>query len=404
MTKQIVIFLLILVVVSSCKKDDESLTFTGNWDEDIYYFGEDLEEKHKNLYHNVSKAEFRENISDLRERSDNLSDNEIYIELMKLIGKIGDSHTSIDISSLFHTLPFRVMILSDGVVITNIDHNHVSSLGKTITGINGTDINVVIDSIKTITAYENESCLKWFAGYYIIIPEVLNYFGFSESDSKATLNLDDGSSIDLQANNSEMSSIYDNVEPPLYISNTSDYYWYRKLDDDKTLYIQYNRCRESDNLAMSTFKNQIAQVMNETPEISRIAFDLRINTGGNSQIAYPLLQLLKSYVEEERITNDNLFVIIGRKTFSSAILNSLDLQESVDPLFIGEPTGGKPNHFGEVKSFSLPHSKLKVRYSSKYFRFVSGNPSSINPDVLIELSAGELVEGKDPVLEYITGL
>ena len=44
-------------------------------------------------------------------------------------------------------------------------------------------------------------------------------------------------------------------------------------------------------------------------------------------------------------------------------------QNDTEAIFIGEPTGGRPNHFGEVKSFNLPNSGLSVRYSTKYFRF-----------------------------------
>jgi hypothetical protein len=402
--KQYLILLLVVPIISfSCKKDDP-VTFNSIWDEDIYVFGENLQQKHKNLFHKISETEFKSDISTLREKSELLTDTEIYINLLKIIGKIGDSHTSIGNNSLLQSLPFGAMITSDGVVITSIDPEYKSSVGKKISGINGTDISIVLDSLRTIVAYENESCFKWFVCYYLIIPEVLNYFELTDNDSSGILNFEDGTSIELTSNDASLYSIYDNITPPLYLSNTSDYYWYKKLDDNKTLYIQYNKCRESNNLTMNTFKNQIAQVVDQNPDIDRIAFDLRINTGGNSLIAKPFLDEIKNLVTNNRISADNVFVIIGRKTFSSAILNSLELQESIHPVFIGEPTGGKPNHFGEVKTFSLPHSRLQIRYSSKFFKYIPNGPATIHPDILIELGSQDLVEGNDPVLEYITDL
>ena len=59
-------------------------------------------------------------------------------------------------------------------------------------------------------------------------------------------------------------------------------------------------------------------------------------------------------------------------------------------VFVGEETGGKPNHFGEVKSFQLPSSKLPVSYSTKYFKRTDENMNTITPDVKIELSFSDL--------------
>jgi C-terminal processing protease CtpA/Prc len=96
-----------------------------------------------------------------------------------------------------------------------------------------------------------------------------------------------------------------------------------------------------------------------------------------------------------------LFVIIGRRTFSSAILNALDLKKKTAAVFYGEPTGGKPNHFGEIETLTLPHLKLKVSYSTKYFQFVDGDDPSLMPDVLVELTLDDYLALRDPVLEAI---
>ena len=48
---------------------------------------------------------------------------------------------------------------------------------------------------------------------------------------------------------------------------------------------------------------------------------------------------------------------------------ALSLKEKAGALLVGEPTGGKPSHFGEVKSFELPVSGLSVSVQA------SGKPS-----------------------------
>ncbi|MCZ4695106.1 hypothetical protein [Ancylomarina euxinus] len=93
--------------------------------------------------------------------------------------------------------------------------------------------------------------------------------------------------------------------------------------------------------------------------------------------------------------------MIGRKTFSSAIINAMDFKNQTEVILIGEETSGKPNHFGEIRSFDLPHSKLNVTYSTKYFKETDEDINTIVPDVRVETSFEDYMKGVDPVYEWI---
>ncbi|MFW5827416.1 MAG: hypothetical protein ACOCU4_04955 [Alkalispirochaeta sp.] len=58
-------------------------------------------------------------------------------------------------------------------------------------------------------------------------------------------------------------------------------------------------------------------------------------------------------------------VIIGRDAFSFAVLNAITLKQEAGAQFVGEPSGGRPNHYGEVKMFELPNLGRTVQYSTK---------------------------------------
>lgn len=400
--KLFILFLITaLLINTSCKKDEDVVSFDNNWDEDVYVFGNNLKTRHKNLFHNISEAKFNEDIKLLRSKTNTLSDAEINIELFKIINKISDSHTSIMGGSWFTTLPFSVEWLSDGMIITGINEENSQYLGKKIVAICGIDIETIIDHFSTLIAYENESCLRWFITSYLRVPEIYNHFGISESENSITLNLEGGVNIELFSMEEELVSIYTGVSLPLYMSNTSDYYWYSALNNEEFLYIQYNRAKERNDLSFQTFTTQISELINQSNTISKIIIDLRLNSGGNSLIAKPLIELLHYYVNHSILLPENIYVIIGRKTFSSAVLNSIELMEAFNPIFIGEPSGGKPNHFGEVERFTLPNSKLRVSYSTKYFNWLQDDPSSIIPNTIIEVSSEDLLQGIDPVLDYI---
>jgi len=80
-------------------------------------------------------------------------------------------------------------------------------------------------------------------------------------------------------------------------------------------------------------------------------------------------------------------------------LNALDLKKDTPAVFIGEPTGGKPNHYGELQALRLPVSGPAVTYSTKYFRVVEGDPESITPDIQIELDFDAHRGKSDPALD-----
>jgi C-terminal processing protease CtpA/Prc len=96
-----------------------------------------------------------------------------------------------------------------------------------------------------------------------------------------------------------------------------------------------------------------------------------------------------------------LYVILGRFTFSSAIINAMDFSNKTQAIFVGEETSGKPNHYGEVRSFTLPNSGLNINYSTKYFKRSEKNLKTITPDHIIETSFKDFKEGKDPVYDWI---
>lgn len=79
----------------------------------------------------------------------------------------------------------------------------------------------------------------------------------------------------------------------------------------------------------------------------------------------------------------------------------MDFKRLTNAVYVGEETAGKPNHFGEVKNFQLPASKLWVNYSTKYFKVTDEEVNTITPDVRIEMSFSDFIKGIDPVYEWI---
>jgi hypothetical protein len=105
----------------------------------------------------------------------------------------------------------------------------------------------------------------------------------------------------------------------------------------------------------------------------------------------------------DRLPEGKLFVLVGRMTFSAAGLFAVELEQHTSALFVGEPTAARPNGYGELRRFRLPHSGLEIRYSA--WRYQPSSPGdtrpAILPDLTAVLTAADFRAGRDPGMEAV---
>jgi hypothetical protein len=129
----------------------------------------------------------------------------------------------------------------------------------------------------------------------------------------------------------------------------------------------------------------------------KLIIDLRNNKGGDSEVLDPLLDYIKKNGNEIKT-----FTLVGADTYSSAIINLLDLSKLPNTISVGEIPHGNPTHYGEVESFELPNSKLKIFTSTKIFTFKGYElGESFKPDYIVPHIPKELFRGKDTQFEYL---
>lgn len=126
---------------------------------------------------------------------------------------------------------------------------------------------------------------------------------------------------------------------------------------------------------------------------------MQYNTGGSSSQGTAFIKKLAEFLALN--PKVKTYVVLGRQTFSSAILNAMDFNRLTDVTFVGEETAGKPNHFGEVRSFKLPNCGLQINYSTKYFKQSDENLTTITPDVITESCFRDFAKGISPIYEWV---
>jgi hypothetical protein len=342
------------------------------WREDLAFLAKELPARHKNLYFQLPQEEFEAAVEELDETIARRSDDELVVEFMRLVASAGDGHTSVQPGRgpvAWTRLPIRLRKFSDGLRVVAIARGREAALGAEVSAVGGVPIDEAWRRVASIVAHENESALAAFTPGDFEVPFLLHGLGLAPDGAHASFRLRDDAT-----------------------------YWFQWVEWSRLLYLQYNACRDD---AAKPFADLCAELFAaaDAHEVERFVVDVRRNGGGDSTVIAPLFQGLGA--RRKLRAKGRLFVAIGPATFSSAMMNTLQMRAGYGALLVGEPTGGKPNAYGEVKSFELPHSKLLVQYSTQYFEQVPGDPASVAPDVVAPLSWAHWSTGRDPVLEAV---
>jgi len=377
------------------------------WIAAIEFLEDELPGRHFDLFFRLPESEFRDRLNAVKSDVPHLEDYEIVVALMGIVASIGDSHTRLnaDQTGIFHRLPIKMEWFTDGLFITATSDEHAAILGKRVTGIAGQTIDAVNQIIKTVVPNENDAQLRSNGPRAMVTPEILAALGIAGRIDSVTFNVDGAGDVVMSPREmweAPRARLMDSLSCriPLYLQHPDSVYWYRYIEDRSAIYIRYRSCRQIDGRPFAGLIDEVFRVI-DSNHVEKFIFDVRSNGGGSSSIARPLVAELKNRDGINR--EGRIFVLIDRGTYSSALLNAIDFKNETEAVLIGEPTGGKPDHYGEVRFFTLPNTMIVITYSTKYFSTYGSDAPSLSPDIEAGLSFEDLMTCRDPALEAALG-
>jgi hypothetical protein len=398
---------LCLPAQAGSSKPGAALTREDKWRQDLQFLQRELPIRHKNLFFQMKREDFERSLAELNQALPSLRDDQIVVRLMRIIAAVGDGHTSLGWQSEamgFHEFPLGLYWFNEGLYVVNASPQYREALGKRVVRIGDTPIKEAYDKVGELISHDNEFGLRVMSPSYLVVPEVLQALGILPDRDKGRFVVEDESGnpstlevapVRLGEKVERMNAAKGSV--PLYRTPKDDLYWYEYLADSRTLYFHYRTCMEMKELSFSQFSRKLLAFADRHP-VQRFVIDLRFNPGGNEHILQSFIQDLKSRPFNRK---GGLFVVIGWRTASSAMDNAISLRENTEAILVGQPTSGKPNSYGEVKKMTLPNSGLTVRYSTKYWHKVKGDPLALEPDIGVEVSFRDYLAGRDPAMEAI---
>jgi hypothetical protein len=335
------------------------------------------------------------------------SDAEIILRLMRLIASAHVAHNTVSVpfrtEGFWESLPVGFFWFPDGMAVAEALPDYGNTNGARVISIGGKTPEQVLALVSPYISYENEFQLRLQSSPVIGTSAVLQDVGLLDSEGKVSLVLQKAGEAPFTVRMAPgppqvlkrawyVDALH--VPMPLFLSNMEKVYWYRYLADSQTLYIQYNRCKNDPAKSFADFSREALAVADAHP-VKRVVIDLRMNGGGDSRVINPL----KDGLAARRKDTGPVYVLIDSGTFSSAVDNAKDLRQQLEAKLVGEPTGGEPGGYGEVKSITLPNSKLVVTYTSKHWGSDEETPVTLQPDIPAPRNLADALAGSDPALD-----
>ena len=357
---------LVLAVGASDPVDLTKLT-KQDLKEDFEYFARELPKKHKNAFHNISKADYDSMVAKLAADLPSLTYYEVFVRMLQITAKIGDGHTYVHLPATFKRYPLVLYWYGRDLRVTRATADYKDAIATRVIAINGMPIDEVQKRVLSVCSQaENEWANMSNSPGYLLTPEVLNTLGIALDTEKTTFTFqkDDGKQFSREIIASSVPALTGKFigaakEEPISRLKPTEPFAFTYFPEHKTMYVNF---RTYENLADNSKKMLEAL---DSSGAKKLVIDLRYNGGGDYFKGRGLIAGILKRTEINQ--KGHLYVLIGRRTFSAAMVNATDFRKSTNALLVGEPIGERPNSYSENDEMTLPHSKVVVSYSTRYY-------------------------------------
>ena len=358
-------------------------------------------------------------------RVPSLQRHQIIVELARIAALVQDGHTSLaptrDPKVGFTALPVKFYFFQDGLFVRAAHAPHAELAGAKVVRIGSMTPDQAYARVRQLVGRDNEMDARFFAPFLLAMPEILHALGISSRLDQVTLVVERSGrreSVTLRPlgpasmmpPDTDVSWWPDSgwvdmrrAGPvPLWLrENPLTEYWAEYLPAERMVYVQHNKVANRESEPLPQFSHRLRALV-DSVAVDRVVLDLRLNRGGNGTLNR---SLVRSLVGMKKLEGEGkLFVLIGRSTFSAAQFLVNDLEQYTDAVFVGEPSGGKANSYGDSRKITLPHSGLTVRVSTLWWQEDPRDSREWKaPDIAAELTSQDYRNNRDPAMDAVRG-
>ena len=399
--------------------DTSKMSRAEGWRHDLAFLEAETKRMHVSPFHKVSQAQFEGEVRKLQAEIPQLSDEQIITRLMRLMEPIGDGHTGIfpGFVTTWKSAPLQFELFDEGLYVIGGDPKYRNIVGGRVVKIGEHTPEDVIKAVAPIISKDSEQGIKRSVVDFIRYPALLKGLGLLPRTDHLTLTVRDdaGKTRDIAIPAVELPNGHSRIDGhptwvtvhqsagtplPLHLRDRRTNYWFERLPNSKTVYFDFNLVVNAQAESLNAFLERFFKYVDEN-DIDRVIVDMRWNNGGNTMLMRPLVNGL---ISREKINRrGQLFVIVGRYTFSAAVNIAAALEANTNAILVGEPTPTGPNNIAESNVITLPYSQVRASISDIYWQnsWPSDTRTWIAPQLFVPHTFEAYKANRDPVMETI---
>jgi hypothetical protein len=391
-------------------------------------------------FSDAARARFRTVVSALADSVEGRTDDEIIVELARAVALAENAHTRLYLvrnRTEVRRLPVRVWWFADGLFVVRAQPGYEALLGARVERICGKPVEQVRRAARTLYA-GNEGWARYKSSYTLTSPELLAGLHVCPRGAAPTLGFvaRDGrrgeralEPLPLRRSEQPVEAWWDlsplhpgvqgpwasalpadSARLPLYLRGPLRMYWMELLPAARTLYIHHNRAGQMQGDSVAAFGDRVVAAI-RSPGVEKVVVDERFNTGGNLDVARPLMRRIADVARER---GARLYVITGPATFSAGLSHVAQLREWGGATLVGEAPGEGLEYWSEGGNLRMPNSRLTLHFADRVHRYARDKTGPRSPHTALEMSVDRVTPeirvpttsrdyfaGRDPVLEAI---
>jgi hypothetical protein len=407
------------------------------WRTDIDQIVADIRSIHPAPFTKVGELTFRRRVAAFEEALPSMTEEQRVVEAMRIVASIGDGHTQLepqrpDFGSWY---PVRFYEFTDGYFITAAHRSEADLAGAQVLEIAGHPVDEAANAARALMgsdnamgaeenlfALHNASLMKGL-GYAseggqlrirvklrngsiferTLTPHPTDDPRFDKNDStfewrfrREFVGSGAGTAADwISAFRDTPASAFASDDParPAHLGKRALIFT-RRLDD--TFYIQAVTVSRS---VADDFIAALATVDVVKPK--RLIVDLRYDFGGDGSVVDAVMH--EVIRREAAPPWKELYLLVGRKTFSAGLGWAGEFMRHTDATVIGEPAGAAMNSYGDPVERRFPTTGLRLGVSSVRHQMAESTDvrEFVPVDIPAPFSFADYVNGRDPAVDAI---
>ncbi len=308
----------------------------------------------------AADADWRARWDALAAEADGLSEGQYFVRTRRALSWFRDGHTTVlpfefvggaPAGSAFALhLPIHARAFHDGVYVTAAAGAGAPLLGARITRVGAMESAALIRAVAEQWPGNDAWAHRW-AGSHFSSPALLQGLG-AVRDARAPIAIEgerNGRRVRARLTPAEARDLAEMQRPRTRAetwASEAGFANFARVEGD----LVYIGCAEMADLEGKSFREFTRECFAamEHRLAQRLVLDLRRNGGGNNYLPEGLRKrILRSHFNRP----GGLYVLISPFTFSAAQNPTTRLERDSFAIFVGEPTGGAPNHYGDAAPF-----------------------------------------------------